>query len=80
MYELGITTKRTPNGNEVRVYNAERTLCDILKGRSHTDIQIISEAFKRYTQLPSRDIPMISKYAKLMRVEKKLSAYLEVLL
>lgn len=80
LYELGITTKRTPNGNEVRVYNAERTLCDILKGRSHTDIQIISEAFKRYTQLPSRDIPMISKYAKLMRVEKKLSAYLEVLL
>ncbi|PNS40984.1 hypothetical protein RJ60_05625 [Mesotoga sp. B105.6.4] len=43
-------------------------------------LQIISEAFKRYTQLPSRDIPMISKYAKLMRVEKKLSAYLEVLL
>lgn len=80
LYELGITTKRTPNGNEVRVYNAERTLCDNLKGRSNTDIQIISEAFKRYTKLPSRDIPMISKYAKLMRVEKKLRAYLEVLL
>ncbi|MDD4041856.1 MAG: type IV toxin-antitoxin system AbiEi family antitoxin domain-containing protein [Mesotoga sp.] len=80
LYELGITTKRTPNGNEVRVYNAERTLCDTLKGRSNTDIQIISEAFKRYTKLPSRDIPMISKYAKLMRVEKKLRAYLEVLL
>jgi predicted transcriptional regulator of viral defense system len=80
LYELGITTKRTPNGNEVRVYNAERTLCDTLKGRSNTDIQIISEAFKRYTKLPSRDIPMISKYAKLMRVEKKLRTYLEVLL
>lgn len=80
LYELGITTKRTPNGNEVRVYSAERTLCDTLKGRSNTDIQIISEAFKRYTKLPSRDIPMISKYAKLMRVEKKLRTYLEVLL
>ncbi len=80
LYELGITTKRTPNGNEVRVYNAERTLCDTLKGRSNTDIQIISEAFKRYTKLPSRDIPVISKYAKLMRVEKKLRTYLEVLL
>jgi len=64
----------------VRVYNAERTLCDTLKGRSHTDIQIISEAFKRYTKLPNRDIPLISEYAKLMRVEKKLRAYLEVLL
>ncbi len=80
LYELGITTTKTPNGNEVRVYNAERTLCDTLKGRSHTDIQIISEAFKRYVKLLNRDIPLISEYAKLMRVEKKLRAYLEVLL
>ncbi|PZC52407.1 MULTISPECIES: type IV toxin-antitoxin system AbiEi family antitoxin domain-containing protein [unclassified Mesotoga] len=80
LYELGVITKKTPNGNDVRVYNAERTLCDTLKGRSHTDIQIISEAFKRYAKLPNRDIPLISKYAKLMRVEKKLRAYFEVLL
>lgn len=32
----------------VRVYNNERTLCDILGPNSSADIQIISESFKRY--------------------------------
>jgi predicted transcriptional regulator of viral defense system len=80
LYDLGVITKSTPGGNEVKLYNAERTLCDILKGRSRTDIQIITEAFKRYTGRDNKDIPLLSKYAKLLRVEKKIRSYLEVLL
>ncbi|MHB1376132.1 MAG: type IV toxin-antitoxin system AbiEi family antitoxin domain-containing protein [Candidatus Humimicrobiaceae bacterium] len=80
LYELGITTTKSPGGNNIRLYNAERTLCDILKGRSSTDIQIVTDAFKRYTRLEKKDIPLLSKYAKLFRVEKKLRSYLEVLL
>ena len=79
-YEIGITTTKSPGGNNIRLYNAERTLCDILKGRSSTDIQIVTDAFKRYTRLEKKDIPLLSKYAKLFRVEKKLRSYLEVLL
>ncbi|HAG11629.1 MAG TPA: abortive phage infection protein [Desulfotomaculum sp.] len=80
LYELGIITGKSPGGNEVRFYDAERTLCDILKGRSGTDIQIVTEAFKRYARLEDKDIPLLSKYSKLFRVEKKLRSYLEVLL
>src|SRR5665647_2653089 len=80
LYELGIITAKSPSGNEVRLYNAERTLCDILKGSSKTDIQIVTEAFKRYTKLNNKDIPLLSQYAKIFRVEKKLRSYLEVLL
>ena len=80
LYELGVITGKTPGGNAVRLYNAERTLCDILKGRSNVEIQIVVEAFKRYAKLDKKDIPRLSDYAKLMRVEKKLRPYLEVLL
>jgi predicted transcriptional regulator of viral defense system len=80
LYEIGIITVKSPGGNFVRIYNAERTLCDILKGRSSTDIQIVSDAFKRYTRLNKMDIPLLSEYGKLFRVEKKLRSYLEVLL
>jgi len=79
-YEIGITNTKSPGGNNIRLYNAERTLCDILKGRSSIDIQIVTDAFKRYTRLEKKDIPLLSKYAKLFRVEKKLRSYLEVLL
>lgn len=80
LYELAIITGKSPGGNEVRLYNAERTLCDILKGRSGTDIQIVTEAFKRYVRLENKNIPLILEYAKLLRVEKRLRSYLEVLL
>lgn len=80
LYEIGIMSTKSPGGNMVRLYNSERTLCDILKGRSGTEIQIISDAFKRYARHERRNIPLLSQYAKLMRVEKKLRPYLEVLL
>lgn len=80
LYEVGVTDVKTSGGNIVRAYGVERTLCDILKGRSHTDIQIISEAFKRYSRSEAKNIPLLSEYAKLLKVEKKVRSYLEVLL
>jgi hypothetical protein len=29
LYELGIITAKSPSGNSIRIYNAERTLCDL---------------------------------------------------
>lgn len=80
IYELGVTTVKTPGGNWVSAYGIERTLCDILQGRNHTDIQIISDAFKRYAKIGSKDIPLLSEYAKKLRVEKIVRSYLEVLI
>jgi len=80
LYGLGIIAAKSPSGNNVRLYNAERTLCDILKGRSNTEIQIVTDAFKRYARLDKKNIPLLSKYAKLLRVENKILSYLEVLL
>lgn len=80
LYLIGIVDAKSPNKNPIRVYNSERTLCDILRGRSNTDIQIIVDAFKRYTRRDQKNIPLLSQYAKLFRVEKKMRPYLEVLL
>ena len=80
LYELGITEAVTPGGNTVRVYNVERTLCDILRTYSHIDIQIVSEAYKRYATRKDKNIPLLSEYAKKFRVEDKVRNYLEVLL
>lgn len=79
-FEIGVISAKSPSGNPIRVYNTERTLCDILKARSHTDIQVLTDAFKRYTRLKHKDIPRLSEYAKQFHVDKKLQSYLEVLL
>lgn len=79
-YGLGIITVLTPAGNPVKTYNREKTLCDILRGISNTDIQIVSGAFKQYAKSAKKNIPLLSEYAKMLRVEKRLRSYLEVLI
>ncbi len=79
-YELGLAEVTTPGGNSVKVYSVERTLCDILRVHSNVDIQIVTEAFKRYANRTDKNIPILSEYAKILKVEEKLRSYLEVLL
>lgn len=80
IYLTGVTKIKTPNGNFVNAYCMERTLCDILQPRAKTDIQLITESFKHYVRQPEKNIPLLSEYAKLLKVEQKVRHYLEVLL
>ena len=80
LYDLGVAEVLTPGENKVRTYSVERTLCDILRLHSHVDIQVVAEAFKRYAARTDKNIPLLSEYGKILKVEKKLRAYLEVLL
>ena len=80
LYELGQEEILSPSGNSVITYNAERTLCDILRPRSGVEIGITAEAFKRYIKRKDKNIPLLSEYSKIMKVEEKVSSYLEVLL
>lgn len=80
LYDLGIAEVATPGRNTVRAYNIERTLCDILRTHSRVDIQIVAEVFKRYAARSNKNIPVLSEYAKIFKVEAKLRSYLEVLL
>ena len=79
-YSLGITKAQTPSGNKVAVYDAERTLCDVLRQRNRVDVSVVTNAFKRYAAQKEKNIPLLSQYAKMLKVEEKLRSYLEVLL
>ena len=80
LYDLGITEVTTPGGNTVRAYSVERTLCDILRPHSRVDIQVVTEAFKHFITRTDKNIPVLSEYAKILKVETRLRSYLEVLL
>jgi predicted transcriptional regulator of viral defense system len=79
-YAEGKTQLESPGGNRITVYNMERTLCDILRKRGGINTGIITEAFKRYTARKDKNIPLLSEYAKMFRVEEKVRSYLEVLI
>ena len=78
-YSLGVTELLSPCGNPLRVYDLERTLCDILRG-SGSDIQIVSAAMKKYAVSKGKDIHKLMKYAEQLRVKPKVLRYMEILL
>ena len=67
-YEFGSIEIKSPSGNPIRVYDLERTLCDVLRG-SGSDIQIVGEAMKRYAASKNKNIHKLMQYADQLRVK-----------
>ena len=76
-YSLGVIKIKSPCGNPIRVYNLERTLCDILRG-SGSDIQIVNIAMKKYANF--KDISKLMQYVDQLHVKPKVLRYMEILL
>lgn len=78
--DLGLTTVKNGYGNEIRAYDLERTLCDVVRGQRIVDVQVVNPAMKQYVRSGERDVPRLLDYARKLGVERKIRNYLEVLL
>lgn len=78
--DLGIMELTTQHGNVVRVYDPERTLCDLVRGQGTVDSQVVIPAMRSYAKSPKRDVQKLVGYARSLGVERKIRNYLEVLL
>jgi len=79
-YEIGIMTVQTNFGRDIRCYNPERTICDLLSPRYQADLALVSEAVKRYFRKKDKNVPLLLNYAKTFGVEKRIKSYMEVLM
>lgn len=68
------------DGNEIPMYDLERTICDMIRNRSNFEVQDFNTALKSYVRLKDKNLTQLFEYAKLFRVEKILRGYLEILL
>lgn len=71
IYEMGVVEVETPNGNKVRVYDKERSICDIIRSKGRMDSEQVKKAIKQYTQSRDKDIVKLSKYSKKMGLSDK---------
>ena len=79
-YPLGVMDMNSPSGNKLRVYNQERTLCDIVRGKNSVDVQVVNAAMKSYIKSKDKNIDKLYRYAEKLRVKAKIARYMEVLL
>ena len=74
---LGITTANI-SGYKVKIFDLEKCVCDAVKFRNKIGIDVCTEIIKNYLKRRNKNIAKLMKYAKVLRVAKTLSAYLEM--
>ena len=77
-YEIGITETRSPQGSNVKLYDKERCICDLIRRKNFQDMQLYSQAIQLYFQ-NRPNLRKLLKYGKLFGIEEQIRTYMEVL-
>lgn len=80
IYELGIIEMETICGNNVKVYDMEKTICDLVKNKVHIESEVYIKAIRKYIRKKDKSIFKLFKYARIMKIEKEVNELMEVLL
>ena len=78
IYQLGICEVETMFGNKVRVYNEEKTICDMVKMRSKYDSEVFTKAIRFFLKRRYNEARLF-EYARAMKIENELFAILEMM-
>jgi len=77
-YAPGIVQVRTKNGS-VRVYNKEKTICDMFRYRYKLGENLAFEALKTYLRRKGANLNELQKYAEICQVRTVLIPYLKAI-
>ena len=66
-------------GNEIRCYNAELTICDLVRSRTRLDEETVISAVKKFAASSYKDLKLLASYASQFGVNKVIKKYMEVL-
>ena len=78
-HDIGLTELKLDDGFIIRIYNIERTICDIIRDRNKIDLQIFNTAINEYMKRKDKNLILLSEYAEKFKIGKILSQYMEVL-
>lgn len=64
-------TKGEIDDIEVRIYDRDRTICDVLRNMSKMDKEVFNRAIQSYVKDSKKNIPNLMEYSKEFRVQKR---------
>jgi predicted transcriptional regulator of viral defense system len=78
IHNLGVTERKTILGNTVKVYDLERTVCDLVKDRDEIETELFSKTINKYVRDKNKDLNKLYAYSKQMKIYEKVREILEV--
>lgn len=67
-------------GNFLKLYDVERTLCDMVHDKKHQDRFVLIEGFKEYAHSDQKNLSKLTAYSHTFKVAETVRNYMEVLL
>jgi len=65
-------------GVKVRIYDKERTICDVLRYANKLDKEVFNNAIKRFVKDKDVNVKKLMEYSKKLRVTQKVKIYVGV--
>jgi predicted transcriptional regulator of viral defense system len=79
IYQLGITEVEM-NGSKVKMYDLEKSVCDVVKFRNKVGLDTTIEVLKNYVKRPDKDLNKLAQYARKLRIENTINNLIMILL
>lgn len=79
LLNLGLTTYILDSGYEIKVYDLERTICDIIKNKNRLDQEVVNKAIREYFYSNNKNVLKLYEYAKKLKIYDKVRNTFEVL-
>ena len=67
-FDYGVFASSSYDG-QIKIYDLERTIIDILRDRNKIDTQIFNQALNGYIKRKDKNLVKLSKYAKAFKIE-----------
>lgn len=79
-FDIGIIEIESPYTNPIKIYNAERCICDLLKNPNAVDLEVYNKIVNNYFKQKNKNLTTLEKYSKIFNVHKKFEYIMEVLI
>ena len=75
--DVGVDINQIENV-DVKVFNRDRTICDVLRHENKIEREVFSNAIQRYVKDPKKDIKKLLEYSNLLNLKNKVQTYIGV--
>lgn len=79
-FDIGIIEIESPYSNPIKVYNAERCICDILRNPNAIDAELYNKIINNYFKKKDKNLSLLEEYSKIFNVHEKFIHIMEVLI
>ena len=77
LLDVGVNINQI-EGVDVKIFNRDRTICDVLRHESKIEREVFSNAIQRYVKDPKKDIKKLLEYSKVLNLKNKVQTYIGV--